>query len=112
MTMPRIEKDLFTADAFLLICYAGMLARYDQMGLIDALQDRAGRPRNVGGIPGVWMLIPGDGQSHLPFMEGKAVPVIGSGQHARVPVEWLENRHRRGRKGKARVEGETQPAGE
>jgi hypothetical protein len=101
MTMPRVEKNLFTADAFLLICYAGVLARYDGMGLIDALRDRAGRPADVGGIPGVWMLIPGDGQSHLPFMEGRAAPVIGSGQHARVPVEWLENRHRRGRKGKA-----------
>jgi serine/threonine protein kinase len=112
MTMPRVEKDLFTADAFLLICYAGVLARYDGMGLIDELRDRAGRPTNVGGIPGVWMLIPGDGQSHLPFMEGKAVPVIGSGQHARVPVEWLENRHRRGRKGKTKVRGETQRAGE
>lgn len=94
MAMPRVEALLFSAEKALLICYAGILARYDRMEIIDELRERSGMPLSAGGIPGAWLLIPGDGQSHLPLMEGKAVPVIGSGQHARVPESWLQNRHR------------------
>ncbi|MFP4309213.1 MAG: BREX system serine/threonine kinase PglW [Desulfococcaceae bacterium] len=94
MAMPRLEAELFSAREFLLICFPGLLARYDQMGLLTELRDRAGRAPETGGIPGVWLLISGDDQSHLPVLEGQAVPVIGAGQHARVPESWLENRHR------------------
>ncbi len=94
MAMPRLEENLFSAREFRLICYAGVLARYNQMRLINELRDRAGRPPERGGVPGVWLLIPGDDQSPLPILEGQAVPVIGPGQHARIPLSWLENRHR------------------
>jgi len=35
------------------------------------------------------MLIPADEQSPLPMMEGKAVPVIGPAEWARVPERWI-----------------------
>ena len=92
--MPEVEQQLFAAEKHMLIIYPGLLARYDQMGLLDTLRDKAGRPASAGGIPGAWLLIPGDEQSPLPLMEGRAVPVLTSGQHARIPESWLRNVHR------------------
>jgi serine/threonine protein kinase len=91
---PRVERELAGSRDFLLMIYPGVLARYGWMDWLTDLRERAGRRAEDGGIPGLWILIPGDEQSSLPKMEGKAVPVISSGQHARVPESWLENRHR------------------
>ncbi|MFM7073108.1 MAG: hypothetical protein ACKO38_15085 [Planctomycetota bacterium] len=38
------------------------------------------------GIPGLWLLLPGDQQA---LLDGKPVPLIGSGQRVRIPVSWL-----------------------
>jgi hypothetical protein len=71
-----------------LLIYPGVLARYDQMALLERLRDHVGRPD---GLPGLWLLVPGDQHA---LMEGKAVPILGPGQRARIPEAWLENRHR------------------
>jgi hypothetical protein len=55
---------------------------------LERLRDKVGRR---GGIPGVWLLVPGDEQAVL---DGKAIPIISSGQRARIPEGWLENLHR------------------
>ncbi len=91
MAMPKIEQRLFSSKDFLLVYNAGMLARYDRMDLIVELSDRAGRTNE---LPGVWFLLPSDQQSSLPVMDGKAVPILGSGGHARVPEGWIRNVHR------------------
>ena len=67
----------------MLLVYTGLLARYDQMALLERLRDKVGRRD---GIPGVWLLIPGDQQA---MMDGKAIPLIGPGQRTRVPLSWL-----------------------
>ena len=102
LAMPRVEKKLSSANNPLLLIFAGLLARYDQMQFIDDMRDRAGRPRSKGGLPDIWLLIPADEQSALPVMEGKAVPVISSGQHARIPESWLRNVHHSTRKRSAK----------
>jgi hypothetical protein len=87
-TMPLVEEQLSKADKPMLMVYAGLLARYDQMAVLERLRDKVGRRD---GIPGLWVLIPGDQHA---TMDGKAVPVISSGQRARIPEGWLANAHR------------------
>ncbi|HKI18059.1 MAG TPA: BREX system serine/threonine kinase PglW, partial [Isosphaeraceae bacterium] len=89
-TMPIVEQHLASSTRHVLLIYAGLLARYDQMALLERLRDKIGRRD---GIPGLWLLIPGD---HQALMDGKAVPVLSPGQRARIPESWLENRHRAG----------------
>jgi hypothetical protein len=87
-TMPIIEQALASADQTLLIVYPGLLERYDQMTLLERLRDKIGRS---GGLRGLWVLVPGDQQA---LIDGKAVPIIGAGQKARIPDSWLKNVHR------------------
>jgi hypothetical protein len=86
--MTLVEEQLSRADKTMLLVYAGLLARYDQMTLLERLRDKIGRRD---GIPGLWLLIPGD---HQALMDGKAVPIISPGQRARIPESWLQNIHR------------------
>ena len=77
--MPLVEQELSSVRKPMLVVYAGLLARYEQMDLLERLRDKIGRR---GGIPGLWLLIPGDSQA---VMDGKAVPVLSPGQHAQNP---------------------------
>ena len=81
--MPLVEERLMQTEKTLLMIYAGLLARYDQMGVLERLREAVGRR---GGIPGLWVLLAGDQQATL---EGKAVPVLSPGQRVRVPDSWL-----------------------
>jgi hypothetical protein len=87
-TMSVIEQRLSTGDKTTLIVYAGLLARYDHMDLLERLRDKVGRRD---GIPGLWLLVPGEEQAVL---DGKPIPIISSGQCARIPESWLKNLHR------------------
>jgi serine/threonine protein kinase len=86
--MPLIEERLGTATKTMLLTYPGLLARYDQMTLLERLREKVGRRD---GIPGVWLLIPGDVHAML---DGKAIPVISPGQRTRIPEKWIRNEHR------------------
>jgi hypothetical protein len=86
--MPDVEKQLASADQTVLMIYPGMLARYDQMTLLERLREKVGRRD---GIPGFWMLLPSDQQAML---DGKAIPLISPGQRTRIPLSWLQNLHR------------------
>jgi serine/threonine protein kinase len=86
--MPQIEAQLSAVKKPALVIYAGLLARYDQMILLERLRDKIGRHD---GIPGLWLLLAGD---HQALLDGKPVPVLSPGQHARIPESWLENQHR------------------
>lgn len=88
--MPIVEAQLATEKQTLLLIYSGLLARYDRMTLLERRRDRVGRPD---GIPGLWLLIPGDQQA---VMDGKAVPILSPGQRSRIPESWLQNQHRAG----------------
>ena len=81
--MPLVEERLMQTERTVLMIYAGLLARYDQIGVLERLREAVGRR---GGIPGLWVLLAGDQQATL---EGKAVPVLSPGQRVRVPELWL-----------------------
>ena len=72
----------------MLMIYAGLLARYGQMGLLESLRDKIGRRD---GIPGLWLLVAGD---HQPLLDGQVVPTLSPGQRVRIPESWLRNKHR------------------
>jgi hypothetical protein len=86
--MPLVEAQLLAADTAVLVIYAGLLARYDRMDLLERLRDKVGRRD---GVPSVWLLLPGQSQA---IMDGKAVPIISPGQRANIPESWLQNVHR------------------
>lgn len=86
--MPMVEQRLNSVTKTMLLTYPGLLARYDQMPLLERLREKVGRRD---GIPGVWMLIPGD---HQALLDGKAIPIISPGQRTRIPEKWIRNEHR------------------
>jgi len=88
--MPMLEERMLKAESTMLLIYAGLLARYDQMDLLTRLSQKVGRRD---GIPGLWLLLPGDQQA---LIDGRAVPLLGPGQRARIPESWLQNVHRSG----------------
>jgi hypothetical protein len=89
-SMPLVEQRLLAARETMLVIYPGLLARYDQMDLLSRLSQKVGRAE---GIPGLWLLLPGDNQA---LLDGKPVPLIGPGQRARIPESWIQNLHRGG----------------
>ena len=85
--MPRVEEQLCVPDSTVLLVHPGLLARYDNLDLLERLRDKVGRP---GGPGGLWLLLPGQ----QPLIDGKAVPLLSPAQRVSVPESWLENRHR------------------
>jgi hypothetical protein len=85
--IPEVERRLAQADRPLLLSYPGLLARYEQLGVLQRLQQSAGRP---GGPPAVLVLVVADGQHQLPMIDGQALPVISSNQWLPVPEAWVQ----------------------
>ena len=99
--LPPIESAILSRTHPVLLVHPGLLARYDQVDLLARLRDRVGRP---GACPGLFVLVASDEQSDLPLIDGREVPLIGSGQRARVPLAWIENLHRSSASAKATTE--------
>jgi hypothetical protein len=93
--LPAVEEAIRTAAASntVLLTYPGMLGRYRQTTMLDRLRDSVGS-RGANRIHGMWLLLPTDVQNPLPTIDGVPVPVLGAGQHTRIPKNWIENRHR------------------
>jgi hypothetical protein len=86
--MSDVEAHLSKCEKTILLTYPGLLARYDQMSILDRLRDRIGVQGSE--LHGLWILVPEESAGPLPTIAGKPIPVIGSGQHARVPSVWLK----------------------
>ena len=67
----------------MLLIYANLLARYNQMVMLERLRDKIGRKA---GIPSLWLLLPADHQAQ---MDGKAIPILSPAQRVRIPESWL-----------------------
>ena len=89
--IPDIEKELLTSEKPVLLVNNGLLARYDQMALLERLRDQVGRPGNC---PAMFVLVAGDKQSEQPLLDGKVIPLIAAGQRTPVPESWIQNAHR------------------
>ena len=87
-----VEQQLIGTKQTMLVVYAGLLARYDRMDLLERLRDNVG---HRDGIHGLWLLVPGSNQAML---DGKAIPLISPGQRIPIPPSWLQNVHRSDRR--------------
>ncbi|MGW2655791.1 BREX system serine/threonine kinase PglW [Streptomyces sp. NPDC001478] len=89
---PRVG-DLLSAPgpaAPVLLTDAGVLARYDAMGILERLADRA---RNGG--RGLWLLCPQSDPARPPRLGATAVPYqAGLGEWVPLPDAWASNLHR------------------
>jgi hypothetical protein len=84
--LPRVKAELAESPRHVLLTNPGLLARYGQIDLLGELMQSTGRP---GGPPGLWILIPSDGQQQRPTLDGQPVPVFTSAQWTRIPELWL-----------------------
>lgn len=92
-TLPALRSTLLFSPAPILLVSAGLLARYDLMGLITELEENAGRPAHT---HSVWLLLPTSHQG-LPCIDGVAVPMVNNIHNTRalaLPQAWIENKHR------------------
>lgn len=89
--LQAIEPRLHAASRPMLITYAGLLGRYDQLPFIERLTAAIARPD---GPPGAWLVIPNPERPELDG--GRLVPLFGAAQCVRIPDEWLMNVHRGG----------------
>lgn len=89
--VPKITGDLCRRKEHLLLVHPGLIARYDQMKVLETLRDRVGHDVPC---PGVWVLVATDGQHDLPMLDHAEIPLITPGQRARVSEAWVDNVHR------------------
>ena len=91
--MPEVEANMRSREQTRLVVNPGLLARYDRMNLLAQLASDVGR---TDGIHGLWVLVPANDQSPLPFLNNKPIPITNAAQHARLTEAWLSNKHRAG----------------
>ena len=92
-TLPALRSALLHSPAPILLVSAGLLGRYDLMGLITEIEEYAGRP---GHTHSLWLLLPTIHQG-LPVIDGVAVPMVNNINNTRalaLPQVWIENKHR------------------
>jgi hypothetical protein len=87
-----VEQELLSYSGVVVATEPGLLARYGQLSLVDRLRDKAGGRDTA--LSTLWLLVADDPQVAWPVIDGQPVPVIGTGQWARVPAAWVENMHR------------------
>jgi len=88
---PKIAARLAQRPEHLLLVHPGMIARYDQMAILETLRDTVGHDAPC---PGLWVLVATDGQSDMPILDRAEIPLITRGQWAKISESWIDNRHR------------------
>ena len=88
---PKVVADLCNRKGHLLMVHPGLIARYDQMAMLETLRDKVGHDVPC---PGVWVLVATDGQHDMPMLDSAEIPLITPGQRARVSEAWVDNVHR------------------
>ena len=88
---PKIAARLAQRPEHLLLVHPGMIARYDQMAILETLRDTVGHDAPC---PGLWVLVATDGQNDMPILDHAEIPLITPGQRAKVSESWIDNVHR------------------
>ena len=74
--------------------HPGLIARYDQMTVLETLRDKVGHDVPC---PGLWVLVATDGQNDMPMLDHAEIPLITPGQRAKVSEAWIDNGAVRGK---------------
>jgi serine/threonine protein kinase len=88
---PTITNVLLNRTEHLLMVNPGLIARYDQMSILETLRDKVGHDAHC---PGLWVLVAMDGQSDMPVLDNAEIPLITPAQRAKVCEAWIDNLHR------------------
>lgn len=88
----EVEQRVLAAGARVVAWNAGVLARYDQMEVIDRLRDRAGRVDSA--LQTLWLVVFGSTAEAKPAVDGRPVPVLGASEWLDIPTAWLGAPHR------------------
>jgi hypothetical protein len=94
--MLAVEQTLFAAHTPVLLVYPGLLARYEQISLLEKLRDACAQRPNA---PGFIVLVAADAQHHLPVLDRTPIPVVLASEWARLPEAWLTNAQHTGEGG-------------
>lgn len=90
-SLPEITEKLHSPEQTVLLTNPGLLARYEQLHVIDGLAADVGRSD---GIYGLWILVPHNGQNARPTINHEALPLPNPAQHVVLNSAWLANKHR------------------
>jgi hypothetical protein len=89
-----VAKEVLALRQPALLTRPGLIARYDQMTMLDEFSQASGAS---GGPPSLWLLIP-QATPGRPEIDGAILPVISAASWTRLTGPWLANAHRaRGR---------------
>jgi hypothetical protein len=88
---PKLADDLASRSDHLLVVHPGLIARYDQMAILETLRDKVGHDAPC---PGLWLLVATDGQNDMPKLDHAEIPLITTSQRAKVSEAWIDNVHR------------------
>ena len=85
--LPLLKAQIVAQQGPLLLTHIGLLARFNQIPLLDQIRDSicldATNPRSL------WVLLPSDDQNQLPTLHRRPVPVATRGQWEHIPEVWL-----------------------
>lgn len=88
---PKIAARLAERPEHVLLVNPGLIARYDLMSVLETLRDKVGHDAPC---PGLWVLVASDEQNDMPVLDHAEIPLITSGQRAKVSESWIDNVHR------------------
>jgi len=88
---PKLADKVECRPEHVLLVHPGLIARYDQMAILETLRDKVGHDAPC---PGLWLLVASDGQNDMPKLDHAEIPLITPGQRAKVSEAWIENAHR------------------
>jgi hypothetical protein len=91
-TAPRVRDQILAQRSPALLTRPGLLARYELMDMLTLFSQASG---TRDGPPSLWLLIP-QSDAGMPQIDGAALPVISSGNWARLTDTWIANAHRAG----------------
>ena len=86
-----VEARVAAAGPQVLAWNPGVLAAYDELGLVDRLREQAGRDRD--GLHTLWLVVHGSTAEAKPTIDGHPVPVLGASEWLDLPEPWLRNLH-------------------
>jgi hypothetical protein len=89
---PRVRDQVLALRSAALLTRAGLLARYELMDMLTLFSQASG---TRDGPPSLWLLIP-QSDAGMPRIDRAALPVISSGNWARLTDTWIANAHRAG----------------
>lgn len=91
--IPQVEEQLRDVGALAVVTGVGLLARYQQMSLLDRLRDDLTHSEAdpSGQLRGLLVVIPDSGtDTEHPEVDGVPIPVISAGQTIHIATVWLE----------------------